>query len=488
MGARTGDEYLKGLDDQRTVWLGGERIDVLHDRRFAGSLRGLADYFDYQHTHAEDCLMADPETGEPINVSHILPRSADDLARRHVALDRLARYSVGMLGRTPDYVNVTLAGYAARRDLFERNGDTRAADAIVAFQQEVARRDLSLTHTIINPVIDKARGDLEGINGELTFRVVRRTSDSIVVSGSKVLGTLGPFADENFVYPAQPLPKGSDPAYAIVFSAPVGAKGVHTVCRDHYGVEGPMADHPFSSRFDEQDAFLIFDEVEIPMERVFVDGDLEIYNSLNRHWAANVIQQTAIRAAVKLEFLYDLATRLAEVQNMTGRPDVTRMLGELWGFAAMTRAAIAAGEAGARDWGNGAWFCDDKPFRAVRTMMPTWMVRANEILRLLGSHNLLCTPPSSAFTHPELGPLVKRYLPGANGIPAEERAQIFRTAWDVCGSGLGGRMELYEMFYLSSQARNLQLDHMIAQLEPRESNYERFLQLSGIPTGADTDI
>lgn len=480
MGARTGKEYLEGLRDDRVVWLGAEQVDVSEDPRFAGSLQGLADYFDYQHAHADECLVADPETGEPINASHILPRSREDLARRHTALDRLARYSVGMLGRTPDYVNVTLAGYAARRDIFEMNGDTRAADALCAFQKEVARRDLSLTHTIINPTIDKARSDVEGINGELAFRVVRRTSDSIVVSGSKVLGTLGPFADENFVYPAHPLPAGTDPAYALCFSAPVGAKGVHTVLRDHYGVGGPVADHPFSSRFDEQDAFLIFDEVEIPMERVFIDGDLEVYNSLNRHWAANVIQQTALRAAVKLEFAYDLACQVARVQNMEARPDVQRMLGEVWMFGALTRAAVTAGEQGARDWGNGAVFCDDEPFRAVRTMMPTWMVRTNEILRLLGSHNLLCTPTTAAFEHPVLGPLVQRYLPGANGISARERAQIFRTAWDFCGSGLAGRVELYEMFYLASQSRNLQMDHVLAQLDGPKSDYREFLALSGI--------
>lgn len=480
MGARTGKEYLEGLRDDRVVWLGDEQVDVTEDPRFAGSLAGMADYFDYQHTHADECLMADPETGEAINVSHLIPRSPADLERRHVALDRLARYSVGMLGRTPDYVNVTLAGYAGRRDLFELNGDTRAADALCAFQREVARGDLSLTHTIINPSIDKSVSDVEGINGELAFRVVRRTADSIVVSGSKVLGTLGPFADENFVYPAHPLPPGTDPAYAICFSAPVGAKGVHTVLRDHYGATGAVADHPFSSRFDEQDAFLIFDEVEIPLERVFIDGDLEVYNSLNQHWAANVIQQTALRAAVKLEFAYDLACKVAHVQNMEKRPDVQRMLGELWMFGSLTRAAVTAGEQGARDWGNGVVFCDDRPFRAIRTIMPTWMARTNEILRLLGSHNLLCTPTRAAFEHPVLGPLVQRYLPGANGVSAEDRAQLFRTAWDFCGSGLAGRVELYELFYLASQARNLQFDHILAQMDKEWTDYSSFLSVSGI--------
>lgn len=481
MGARTGHDYITALNDDRTVWLDGRRIDVVDEPRFAGSLRGMAGYFDYQHEHAEDCLVDDPQTGEQINASHLVPLTADDLQRRHRALDRLARYSIGMLGRTPDYVNVTVAGFVAQRRLFEKNGDTRAGAALAAFQREVASKDLSLTHTIINPVIDKAVGDVEGINAGLTPRIVRRTDDGIVVSGSKILGTLGPFADENFVYPAHPLPKDADPAYALCFSVPVGAKGLHTVCRDHYTVDGTRADHPFSSRFDEQDAFLIFDEVEVPWERVFIAGDLDVYGSVMKHgWAANIIQQTAIRAAVKLEFAYDLAFKMVEVQNMGSRAEATQLLGELVTYADMTRAAIAAAEAGAHEYRYGGWFCAMEPFTALRALMPSWMTRVNEIFKTLGSHNLLCTPNQAAFEHPELGPLVRRYLPGANGISAEERAKIFRMAWDFAGSALGSRSELYERFYLASQPRNLTGNHMLARVAREWTDVDDFRRVSGI--------
>src|SRR3712207_7250932 len=56
-------------------------------------------------------------------------------------------------------------------------------------------------------------------------------------------------------------------------------------------------DHPFSSRFDEQDAVVIFDNVEVPRHRVFIDGDPKIYNSVMRtDWTANVLQQTTLRS------------------------------------------------------------------------------------------------------------------------------------------------------------------------------------------------
>lgn len=481
MAARSGKQYREGLADGRTVWLGGQKVDVLTHPAFAGSVDGMAGYFDWQLAHADDCLVTDAATGAPMSASLIVPRTADDLARRRRCIDRLARYSAGMLGRTPDYVNVTLAGFVARADVFARGGDSRGAERLRRFHREVVERDLSLTHTIIHPVADKGQGDVQGLNGELATRVVRRTTDGIVIRGAKILATLGPFADELFVYPGIPLPPDANPDYALAFSIPLATKGLHTVCRDHYGVPAPLADKPFSARFDEQDAVMIFDDVLVPWERVFLDGDITAYNDLMREgWAANIMQQTAIRAAVKLEFAYELCTRMARAVNSEGRPDTAQMLGEIWGYATLTRSAIQAAEAGARDWGNGAFFCDDRPLRAVRSIMPSWMVRVNDIIQCIGSHNLLATASAAAFDSPELGPLVERYLPGAKGMSARERARIFRTAWDFAGSALGGRVELYERFYLASAPRNLAIDHVIAQKDDAWTELPAFWAAAGM--------
>ena len=95
--------------------------------------------------------------------------------------------------------------------------------------------------------------------------------------------------------------------------------------------------------------------------------------------------------------------------------------------------------------------------------MPGWMVRVNDILKQIGSHNLLATPAQADFSDPVLEPLLGHYLRGADAVPAEERARLFRTAWDMAGSALGGRVELYERFYLASAPRNYSLAHMMAQ-------------------------
>lgn len=479
MSARTGEQYLAGLKDSREVWLGDQRIDVTEHPAFAGSINGMAAYFDYQHKYADDCLMVDGETGEQHNVSLLRPKNAEDIARRHRAFDRLARYSNGMLGRTPDYVNVVLAGHASRPDIFAKSGNPVYYERLENYWRHVQENDLALTHTIVHAAIDKSVGELQGINEELTLRVVDRTEEGLIVRGAKMLATLGPIADELYVYPAVPIQKGYE-EYALSFAIPVATPGVVSVCRDHYGVQQPVVDKPFSSRFDEQDAVIIFDDVLVPWDRVFIDGQLDVYNSLNSGTATgNTQQQTAIRASVKLEFAYDLCVQMAKVTATDNKPETAAMLGEIYSYLRIARAVIHSAEVNASEWGGGAFFCHDD-ISALRTMMPIWMARVNDIIKSMGSHNLLATPTAASFEDPRLGPLIKKYLPGANGIAPEERAKIFRTAWDFAGSALGSRIELYERFYLGSVGRARALDHRKAQMKGETGAFEAMFAEVGI--------
>ena len=160
MPARTGAEFLKGLRGPREVWVDGERVsDVVSHPKLCGAAHALAATFDLQHEKADICLAPDPESGEPIARSHIPPRSREDLAKRHKALRTVAEYSVGLMGRTPDYMNVTYAGFAGRPDEWASHGNEAGAERLVTYQKFLRRNDISLTHTIVQPTVDKALGD-----------------------------------------------------------------------------------------------------------------------------------------------------------------------------------------------------------------------------------------------------------------------------------------------------------------------------------------
>ncbi len=99
----------------------------------------------------------------------------------------------------------------------------------------------------------------------------------------------------------------------------------------------------------------------------------------------------------------------------------------------------------------------------------------NEIIRELGSHNLLTTPTAAQFADPALGPVLETYLLGADGLTAKERARIFRLAWDFAGTALASRNEQYERFYLGSASRNLMHAQQRADRSRADRLVNRFL-------------
>jgi aromatic ring hydroxylase len=466
VGARSGEEFLKGLKARRReLWLGDERIeDVVDHPSLTGAAHMLAAVFDRQHEFADDCLVPDPETDEPINVSHLIPRSKEDLQRRHRGLARIAELSAGLMGRTPDYMNVTFAGFAGERKAWlgpdGRNED--GVEHLAAFQRQLRREDLALTHTIVHPTVDKVK-DASFAGNPVPLHKVADTEHGILVRGARILATLAPFADEIAVYPGHPLAPDATPEYALSFCIPVDTPGLVFLCRDSAAspLEANLFDHPLSTRFDEQDAFVIFDDVEVPRERVFINGDLDVYNSVMgpTAWWPNIMQQTTIRALTKLELAYGLATRMAEAVNDVS-PTTLELLGELHGYVEVTRSAVLLAEEHASDRGEGVWFPDARPLHPMRALLATWFPRVNEILITIGSHNLLATPSRAMLGDERLRPLLDEFLHGAGDVDAERRAALFRLAWDFVGSTLGARNDLYERNYLASAKTNRTVCHL----------------------------
>jgi aromatic ring hydroxylase len=225
MSARTGRQFLDGLrKTPRHLWLGDERIgDVTAHPALAGAARTLVEVFDRQHRFADECLIPDPETGEPINISHMFPRSIEDLKRRNRGLSRIAEATVGLMGRTPDYMNVKFASFAARPSFWAGPDQRNAggAENLVRFQRRLAREDVSLTHTIIQPTVDKAT-DAKLVGNRVTLHKVGDTASGILVRGAKVLATLAPFRRRD-----RRVPRASHPARGERVRARVLRSGRH---------------------------------------------------------------------------------------------------------------------------------------------------------------------------------------------------------------------------------------------------------------------
>jgi 4-hydroxyphenylacetate 3-monooxygenase len=477
-GARTGEEFLAGLrGDDREIWLEGEKVtDPSAHPKLEGAARSLARLFDLQHEERDTFLMDSPDSGQPVSVTHIHPKSREDLERRRQASKRIADETVGMMGRTPDYLNYTFACFAARADVWARYGNEERARNLVEYQKHMRDNDLSLTHTLINPQVDRSVAEAEQMAGEVSLHKVGDTENGIVVRGARMLATLAPFADELAVYPGSDL-RLQDAKYAICFAIPMSTPGLKFICRDSFSSQREPWDYPLSTRFDEMDAVAIFDDVEIPRDRIFLDGDPQLHSEVitDSHWRAHIIHQAMTRAWAKLEFAFGLGHTMADLTGVNAFDHVQEKLGELWSMCEMTRAGVVAAEAGSfQAEGVEDWVPDERSFVALRGLMPKWIPRAIELLQLVGGGGFMTTPSKADFEGP-LREDIEKYFQGRNA-PAERRIRAFRLAWDFVGSSLGGRGELYERFYLQDSFRMTALAYLLADKEHATALVEQFLE------------
>ena len=265
-GARTGQGVCRRPSGDRAVWLDGERVrDVTGHPAFAGAVGSIAGGLRppaRAARHAVACPTRRPASWS--TSSHLIPRSRDDLDRRHRGVRRIAEFSVGLLGRTPDYLNVTFAGFAGRADVWARDGNEEGAANLVAFQDELVRDpDLSTTHTIIHPTVDK---------GPATSR--RRRRDRAAQgrrhrARHRRAWRPRPLDARAVRRRARRLPRPAAPRRtARATRSPSRSRwrrrGSGVVPRQLLGAGDRVFDHPFSTRFDEQDAFIVFDDVEVP--------------------------------------------------------------------------------------------------------------------------------------------------------------------------------------------------------------------------------
>src|SRR5215472_6780343 len=453
MPARTGQQYIDGLRAQeREVWLGGERVkDVTKHKGLAGGVRAIARLYDMQHDPALRDVMtfASPSTGEPVGRSFDMPRTKQALETRSKMMLNWARTTCGMMGRSPDFMNVTFAAWGAAADFF---GEKRPefADNMRRYVEYIRENDVTLTHALINLQRSRNATGMFNLQEGTALEVKKETSAGIVVHGARILATLGPLSDEIAVYSPRMARHTEDHSpFAVNFSIPCSAKGLKFLCRDSFDLGRSHFDHPLGSRFEEMDCIVFFDDVLVPWERVFLLYDVERLNATPHvtHSTAHSAHQGAAKNLAKCEFVLGLALLMTQALGNAHLPHTEERIGELMLYTELMRSSMRAAEADAETDRWGVMCPAILPVESTRNLMMTCYPRMVEILKLLGSSSFLLTPSEKDFAGP-MKDDIEQYL-ATDNIAARERVKLFRLAWDVAGNAFGSRQVLYERFFAS---------------------------------------
>src|SRR5881296_1889653 len=452
---RNGDAYVASLRDGRSVYLDGERIDdVTKHPAFVEPIRRIAETYDRAKAAAGQAstTYVDAATGRRHSAMWLVPRSADDLAARRRTHRLWAEPSYGLMGRTPDHVACVLSAFAGWRQLFDRGG-ARFGDNVVRFYERARDEDLYLTYAIVPPQVDRSEPAHRHPEPFLHPGVVRETDGGIVVRGAQAIATSATMAEWLFLSYITPLVPG-DEDYAISLVMPMNAEGLRLYPRRPYATAATSVfDYPLSSRFDEVDTTVVFNDVFVPWEQVFIYRNVDLVNAqfheTPSHTTANF--QALVRFGVKLEFMAGLALRLPEVQTAEGDPNVQATLGgEIAALCAAFDAIVRAAERFPLI-SEGVARPHPQYIYAGMALQRRLIVDMMRTLRELAGGAFQTVPSSeAAFTSEETRANTERYYKSA-AAAARERVKLVKLVWDFVGTEFGGRQLQYEMFYSAAQ-------------------------------------
>lgn len=449
-----GERFLNSLSDGRSVWFEGERVENVRDHpAFKGTLSTIRELFNT----LDDPLLRD-KVGFKIqdrehyaHSSFLVPYTQEQLTQRNRSFSYWSSETHGMMSRLSDYGRSIITGwYAARQEL--RMLDPGFEQKITSYYEQARDNDLFLTTAIIDPQIDRSRDLDDSRIAERFLHVIRETEDGIVVRGAKMIATGAPYTHD-FIISSFLKFDTKDASHAHVLIVPANSAGLHIVCRESFA-DHRVQNHPLGAKYDEMDAVLFFDDVLIPWERVLLYGDSQKVLALRANTTANALafHQNVVRYVAKLEFITGVTFAVAESIGVTGFLHIQEKLGELITQIDIIKALIIAAETGAKPDASGVLVPDLSYINTARNVGTKFYPRAIEILQQVGAGGFMQTPSGMEDFYGPISKLMHLYFEGAT-ISAEKKVQLFKLAWDLIGSPLGSRHELYERFYAGDPFR-----------------------------------
>ena len=446
----TGEDYLASLRDGRRVYIGGERVDdVTAHAAFRNAARSFAMIYDRKRAPENRDVMTCDEDGDTFSAYYLLPRSREDLARRFETHRRIAAWTHGLLGRSPDNFPSYMSGLVMNPGLFDRIRPG-FGDNVRNYYRHMRNNDLFVSHTVTNP---QGWRPIAGADAERrtppTLRVVAEDDRGVTINGLKMLGTATVFCHETWCGNLQPVARGHEKE-SITCAVPLNAPGVSIWARkpyERYAVS--EFDNPLSIRFDESDAAVLFENVKVPWERVFCHDDVEmtraIYLLTPGHAMAN--HQANVRFLEKLKLIVGIARALAEMNNVAHIPAVQFTLGRLAAMEA-TLEGLIMGQIGCGEAQVPGFHTPNRRYvyAALHWSTNTYAEICDTVRELMGAGVFQLPADVSVLQDPELRERFETYW-SVPGQTAQARMKLVKLAWDLLGSEFAGRHAQYEKFY-----------------------------------------
>jgi 4-hydroxybutyryl-CoA dehydratase / vinylacetyl-CoA-Delta-isomerase len=428
MGLKTKEQYIESIKALNpTAYMFGEKLTSIVDnpRLRAGIESTAATYEIAQMAEFRDLIVTEsPLINEPVNRFTLPPSSIEDLVAR-VKLNRKLGNFVGTCHQRCTGLDCLSTLSIVTYDIDRKYG-THYYENFSRFLKYFQKNDLTGNAGVTDVKGDRSRGPTEQEDKDMYLRVVERREDGIVVRGAKAHQTGSLSAHEIIVLPTRALKKG-DEEYAVAFAIPSDTPGlIHVVGRSSLDTRELDGCDVGNVRYSKYCPTLIFNNVFVPWDRVFMCGETEFAVEMVVKFSAFHRQSHGGCKSGKIDCMIGAALTMMDYNGTNQASHLKGKVIDMVHRAETLYGCCLAASYEGKEQPSGTYYIDTVLANASKIHEGREMAEATRLMVDISGGYVADLPSDKDFEHPEVGPLLKKYLKGAVDVPVENRVKMYR--------------------------------------------------------------
>jgi 4-hydroxybutyryl-CoA dehydratase / vinylacetyl-CoA-Delta-isomerase len=428
MGLKTKEEYIASLRALKpTAYMFGERVtDVVDNPRLRAGIEATAATYEVagMEEYRDLVVTTSPLINEPVNRFTLPPSGIEDLVARVKINRKLGNY-VGTCHQRCTGLDCLCALSIVTYNIDKKHG-TQYYGRFMEFLRHMQKNDLAGNAGVTDVKGDRSLAPHEQADKDLYLRLVDRTSDGIVVRGAKVHQTGSLSSHEIIVIPTRALGK-EDKEYALAFAVPCDVKGlIHVIGRstlDMRELDGCDIGNTLYSKYCPT---LIFDDVFVPWERVFMCGETEFAGDLVGRFSAFHRQSHGGCKAGKIDCMIGAALTMMDYNGTSKVSHHKQKVIDMIHRAETLYGCCLAASYEGRKQPSGTYYIDAVLANASKLHEGKELAEAIRLMVDISGGFVADLPSDRDFENPEVGGLLKKYLKGVESVPVENRVRMYR--------------------------------------------------------------
>ena len=436
MTLRTAQQYTDSLRDGRTVYFRGRKVDDVTTHPVIGTaVEHAATDYRMAHDPAEAQLAVVEGPDGPYSRYYQIPRTADDLLLRSALIERATALGGTLVVLVKEIGSDALFALHMTATRMDRRLDTAYLPRVERFYAHCRDNDLAIAVAQTDVKGDRARGPSEQDDPDLDMRVVAEDADGITLRGAKVHTSVATNANEIIVLPTRAMKPG-DEAYAVACAVPANAPGL-TMLASGYGRTGNAFEQPISARHKMMETLTVFEDVKVPWDRVFLNGEVAMAGALAKTFV-EFHRFTAVSYKLPLVDLFVGASHLmAEYNGVLRAGHVRDKLAKLISYAQICRGMTreAARECGLVE---GIAVPDAELINIAKLHFASGYHQALAWVQDIAGGLLVTGPSEEDLDNPMLRGLIDKYFAASAAASAVDRLRLMNLIAEITASDFAG--------------------------------------------------